>query len=174
MKKVFIVALAVFLSACKSVPLDDNYPSKDAIRYTQEFGKVEVTYTDEGDWLEIKSTASANVVNSEDAALEQAMNVATMRAKRNIVEFMTTQLQSKKSLDSITDSLTKDGDEKEKNSKIAVQIVEKITEQSDGILRGVYVVDRKVSSDSKTVAVIVRVDKRSMRAANNIKRSMGM
>ena len=80
MKKLLIVALAVMATACSTTKLAED-TSPEAIKYTQDFGKVEVTYT-ENTWTEIKSTGTAAVPISDDAGLEQAMNIATMRAKR--------------------------------------------------------------------------------------------
>ena len=180
MKKLLIIALAFMATACSTATkvAETESASKDAIKYTQDFGKVEVTFTDDGNWTEIKATATASVPISDDAGLEQAMNVAAMRAKRNIVEFIHTDLQSKKSVETLTSSLAKevaDNDQKskEKAANIATQIVEKISVQADGIIKGAYIKDRKISSDARTVVVVVQVDKRSVRAANSIRVSMG-
>lgn len=178
MKKLFAVAVILAtLSACSTTKLSENDPSSDAVKYTQDFGKVEVTFTDDN-WLEIKSTATASVPISDDAGLEQAMNIATMRAKRNIVEFMNTDLQSNKAVDTLTNSLAKEvssGDEKskEKAANIATKVTEKIATEANGILKGVYIKDRKVSSDARTVVVVVQVDRRSIRAANSVRMAMG-
>jgi hypothetical protein len=40
-------------------------------------------------------------------------------------------------------------------------------------LKGVYVLERKVSSDTKYVVVTVQVDKRSMNAARQLRVAMG-
>lgn len=179
MKKIAFAALiALALSACSTTKLSDNDISSDAVKYTQDFGKVEVTFTDKGDWDSLKSTATSSVPIEVDMGLEQGMNVATMRAKRNIVEFLNQDLKSTKTTDTITKSLAKtiseDSDtSKQKAANLASEITEKIAVQADGILKGVYVVDRKVSPDGKTVAVTVQVDKRSMRAAAQIRQAMG-
>lgn len=178
MKKLLIVALAVMTAACSTTKVADVDPvSRDAVKYTQDFGKVEVTFNDDT-WTEIKSTATAAIPINDDAGLEQAMNIATMRAKRNIVEFMTTDLKNNKTVDVITNSLAKevaDNDQKskEKAANIATKVTENMVEESNGILRGSYVKDRKVSSDTRVVSVVVVVDRRSVRAANQLRASMG-
>lgn len=179
MKKLLsITVLALALSACSSTKLADVDPvSRDAVKYTQDFGKVEVTF-DNDTWKEIKSTGTAAIPINDDAGLEQAMNIATMRAKRNIVEFMTTELKNNKTVDVMTNSLAKeiaDNDQKskEKAANIATKVTEKMVEDSNGILRGSYVKERKVSSDTRVVSVTVVVDRRSMRAANQLRASMG-
>lgn len=174
-----VVAFALALSACSTTKLTDTEPiSKDAVKYTQEFGKVEVTFTDKGDWESLKSSATAAVPLDDPAALEQAMNLATMRAKRNIVEFMKVDLQSSQMTEGITNSIAKDvtaddNKSRERAGNLATKIQEKIAVQADGILKGVYVSDRKVSSDVKTVVVTVSVDKRSMKAAQQFRMAMG-
>lgn len=179
MKKLLIVVLAVLATACSTTKLSDaDAVNSEAVKFTQDFGKVEVTFTDDGNWTEIRSTATSSVPISDEAGLEQGMNIATLRAKRNIVEFINTDLKSNKSMEAMTNSLAKeiasnDEKSKEKAANIATQVAEKISVQADGILRGVYVTERKVSSDGKTVSVKVQVDKRSIRAAKNIRMAMG-
>ena len=179
MKKiVFAAAIALALSACSTTRLNDTDTTSEAAKYTQDFGKVEVTFNDKGDWEVIKSSATSTVPIDVDAGLEQGMNVASMRAKRNIVEFINQDLKSSKTTDTMTKSLAKsvsDGDEKslQRAANIATEIQEKISVQADGILKGAYVVDRKVSSDHRTVVVTIQVDKRSMRAAKQLRMAMG-
>lgn len=180
MKKLFVVsAIVLSLSACSTTKLADvDTVSSDAVKYTQDFGKVEVTYTDKGDWEVIKSSGTSAVPIDTDMGLEQGMNVAVMRAKRNIVEFMNTDLKSSKTTDTITKSLAKnvssnDDKSQDRAANLASEITEKISVQADGILKGVYVVDRKISPDKRTVVVTVQVDKRSMRAAKQFRMAMG-
>ena len=180
MKKVIlVVAMAAVLSACSTTKVADVDPvSNEAVKFTQDFGKVEVTFTDKGDWEVVKSSATSSVPIDVDAGLEQAMNVATMRAKRNIVEFINTDLKSSKATESMTNSLAKnvssdDQKSQERAANIATQIQEKISVQADGLLKGVYVVDRKISSDKRNVVVTVQVDKRSMRTATQLRASFG-
>lgn len=177
MKKLLIAVTVLALSACSTTKLSENDISSDAVKYTQDFGKVEVTYT-ENTWTEIKSTGTSAVPINDNAGLEQAMNIATMRAKRNIVEFMQTDLRSGKTVDVMTNSLAKEVGENDQKSKqkaanIATQISEKIATDANGILKGVYVSDRKVSNDGQTVVVVVKVDKRSMNGAKQIRMAMG-
>lgn len=176
---IFVSAIAIALSACSTTKLTDIDPvSNDAVKYTQDFGKVEVTFNDKGDWESIKSSATSSVPIDVDAGLEQGMNIALMRAKRNIVEFINADLKSSKTTEALTNSLAKNvsaDNEKtqERAANIATQVQEKIAVNSDGLLRGVYITERKISSDKRTVVVTVQVDKRSMRAASQIKMAMG-
>ena len=181
MKNLVIVAtIALALSACsttnKKVDLDPV--SNETTKYVQDFGKVEVTFTDDGQWTQLKSSATSAVPIQEDLGLEQAMNVATMRAKRNIVEFINSDLKSSKTTDTITKALAKNVSEddtatKQRAANIATDITEKIAVEANGILKGVYVIERKVSSDKRSVVVVVQVDKRSVRAAQQLRASFG-
>lgn len=181
MKKLVAVAiLALAVSACSTTKLGDNETaySSEAQKFTQDFGKVEVTFNDKGDWESIKSSATSAVPIDNDMGLEQGMNVATMRAKRNIVEFINLDLKSTKTTDTITKSLAKnvaenDEQTKQRAANIANEITEKISVQADGILKGTYIIDRKVSNDHRMVSVTVQVDKRSMKAARQLRASMG-
>jgi len=178
MKKLLAIAvLTLTVSACSTTKVADAEMSKEAIKYTQEFGKVEVTFNDKGDWETLKSSATASMPLSDDSALEQAMNLAAMRAKRNIVEFMNTDLRSSKTTETLTNALAKDvsaddAKSKERAGNIATKIQEKISVQSDGMLRGAYISDRKVSSDKTTVVVTLQIDKRSMLAASRIRSAL--
>ena len=102
------------------------------------------------------------------------MNVAAMRAKRNIIEFINTDLKSTKTSETITNALAANMKEEGANAErkaadLTTKIKENIAVEANGIVRGAYVMERKVSSDGKNVSVTVMVDKRSMRAANSIK-----
>jgi hypothetical protein len=105
------------------------------------------------------------------------MNLAAMRAKRNIVEFMNTDLRSSKTTETLTNALAKDVSlddtkTKERAGNIATKIQEKISVQADGMLKGAYISDRKVSSDRSTVVVTLQIDKRSMLAAQRIRNAL--
>jgi actin-related protein len=174
MKKLILAVTVLALSACSTSKLANTDMTEEGTKFAQDFGKVEVTFDDKGNWVSLKSSGTSFVPIAHDAGVEQAMNVAAMRAKRNIVEFIQTDLQSKKTTDTITKALAKDVSEddvasKQRAANIATEIQEKITVESNGIVKGVYVVDRKVAGDGKNVVVIVQVDKRSMKAAKQIK-----
>ena len=179
MKKLILVtAVALALSACSTTKVSLDETSKDAVKYTQEFGKVEITFNDKGEWETLKSTGTSAIPLTDNAALEQAMNVATMRAKRNIVEFIQTELNSSKSHEAITNALAKDvsSDEnktRERAGNIATKIQEKIAVEANGIVKGVYITDRKISNDKSMAVVTVEVSKKSMRAAQQVRNSFG-
>ena len=178
MKKLVVVLFAIALTACSTTKVAEDSASKEATKFTQDFGKVEVTYSNDT-WELIRATATAAIPITDEAGLEQAMNIATLRASRNIIEFMQQDLKNQRTVDIMTTSLAKevadnDNKSKQKAADIATKIVEKMTQDSNGIIKGAYVIDRKVSGDTKMVTVTMQVDKRSVRTANQLRSSMGM
>ena len=174
-KRIFIASfLALAVAACSTTKVSNEDLTNEGKKFAQDFGKVEITFNDKGEWESIKATATSFVPIENDAGVEQGMNVAAMRAKRNIVEFINTDLKSKKTTDTITNALAanmkEDGAAGEKKAAdLTTKITESITVEANGIVRGAYISDRKLSSDSKNVSVTVVVDKRSMIAANSLK-----
>lgn len=174
-KRIFITSLlALSLAACSTTKVADDDLTKEGTKFVRDFGKVEITFNDKGDWETIKSTATSFVPIENDAGLEQGMNVASMRAKRNIIEFINSDLKSKKTTETITKALAanmkEDGANAErKAADLTTQITENIAVEANGILRGAYLTERKITDDGKNVAVTVMVDKRSMRAAMSMR-----
>jgi actin-related protein len=181
MKKVILLLAVLSLTACGTFKpkVDLDAPiSTQTVSFAEKAGNVEVTFTDNGEWVSIKSSATSIVPINDEAGIEQGMNVATMRAKRNIAEFLNTDLRSSTSTDAITTALAKtmsDGDEasKQKAANTAMEIKEKIAVEANAMLVGSYVSERKVGKDLKTVFVTVTVDKRSMKAARSIRTAFG-
>lgn len=169
-----ILAVAVFalmLGACSSTK-PTGQMTQEGASLAKNFGKVEVEFSMFGDWKAIKSTASANVPIEHDAGIEQAMNLATLRAKRNIVEFIQSDLKSKKTSDAFTEALIDQNVSKDRATKLSQKITESIVEESSGILRGAYVDDRKITDDGKNVTVMIVVDKRSLESSAKLKSMM--
>lgn len=177
MKSILATLFLIFISGCatnKSDSINEGV-SQESIKYSQDFGKVEIGYSSEGGWIFIKSSATASLPINNEAGIEQAMNLAMLRAKRNIVEFIKTDLKSNTTTETITKSLIKDissNDEKsiQRASNIATEITEKISTQSEGIISGVYVLNRNISQDKQVVSVVLQVDKNSLQAVQKLKR----
>jgi PBP1b-binding outer membrane lipoprotein LpoB len=168
-KRIIAVAvIALALSAC-STTKPTGEVTEDGVKLAKNFGKVEVSFSTFGEWKSIKSSASATVPIEHDAGIEQAMNLATMRAKRNIVEFIQSDLKSKKTTDSMTDALVDHNVNKDKAAKLSTKITESIVEESAGIVRGAYIDDRRISDDGKNVTVTIIVDKRSLESSSKIR-----
>lgn len=66
-------------------------------------GTVIIEFTEEGEWIKIKSTAVAPINFNHQQGRDDAFNVAGMRAKRSLAEFLSNSVTSNK----VTESLTK-------------------------------------------------------------------
>lgn len=100
-------ALLVAGCASKNGPATnaDLKPDTDSIRpkpvsavFHRPEGSMVITFTNNGQFLEIKSKGTAPIAGNNAFSIEQASQVAQLRAKRNIAEFISTQLTSTRSL----------------------------------------------------------------------------
>jgi len=168
--RAFALAATLILSACSTTSKLSGEVTPEGVELAKDFGKVEVSYTTFGDWKSITSTASSNIPIQHDAGLEQAFNIATMRAKRNIVEFVSTDIRSKKISDTFTESMVDHSVTKDHAAKLSNKITESIVEESNGIVRGAYISKRVISEDGKNVSVTMVVDKKSLESAATIRK----
>ena len=158
--KLKILITLLLLAGCSAKK--ENIPSQ-TIEFVQNSGKVEVEFKHD-QWVKIQASGTASILVDHSNDIEQAMNVATLRAKASLIEFLNTGMKSTKSSDNKTLSLI-DG---EKSSSISSQIIETIVSESNGILKGVTIVERKISDNKDYVMVTIMVDKRSIEAAKKI------
>lgn len=158
MKKYILLLLLV--SGCSTSQQISNI-SDSAIQFVESAGKIEMTLNRDGSWKTIKSSGTAAVLLNDNNALEQAMNVATLRAKANLVEFLEVDLRSSKSLSTLTSSFVSDS---ANNAEIATKVSETISSEAKGIIKGVYVIERKISEDKKYAIVTIMADKRIINA----------
>ena len=91
---------------------------------------------------------------------EEAIKIATLKARRQIAEFINVELKSDNFTSSVSDSLqasqTSDGEDKSKfRNTIALKVRENITQKSSQILKGTIVQSEK--HDAKKDQVIVTV-----------------
>ena len=163
MKTLKTLIILLIISGCTSSKNEDNI--KDStIKFVESAGKIELKMDRHGNWIEIKSSGSASLLLDDENALEQAMNVATLRAKANLIEFLETDVRSYKTTDTIIAAGV--------NKEIASNVSEKITSESKGILKGVNVVERKVSENKNYVFVTISSDKKVLKIAKGLKNEL--
>jgi hypothetical protein len=204
MKKFLLVlSVVVFgLVACNSTPKNpiDATPGRTAdVEFLEANGPLTLTFDDKGNWVSIKSSATAPLVNNAPEGVEIAFKTATMRAKRNLTEFMANDVKSTKSVqtisksylkniaqvDSSNESKTAGEDEdaasnsqatkesRQKANTIAQTVRERIDDNAQAILRGVQVTERKVSKEQQHVSVTIVVTQQSIRGAEQVRKAMG-
>jgi hypothetical protein len=140
MKKIIILLLLSLLVSCAS-------KQESVIKIIEQSGKIEITLKGKK-WQTIKSTGSAAILVKDEDGIEQAMNVATLRAKANIVEFLNSEISSNRKTES---SLNSSLQEKQLNQKV----LETIYQEAKGNIKYSYVVEREIKQDYAKVVVLL-------------------
>lgn len=161
--------------------------AKAEATFLEKFGSVTIEFTEDGEWVRLKSTSTSPLTFNHSNATEEAFMVATMRAKRGIAEFLSNEMRSDKTIKNISDIALKDivqdnrtneddavgSENRERANNIAVKVTERIQDSSNAILKGVYVSNRIIDRDSNRVSVEVSVSKKTINAAQLIRAKMG-
>jgi outer membrane lipopolysaccharide assembly protein LptE/RlpB len=177
LKQLLVVSATVVLTACGT--FGGSKPGEEK-PITSEFlgGNIKVTYTMGGEFESISSTNTVKVTSSLPYATDEAFTVATLRARKQIVEFMKLDLESEKFTDTVYNSLqdatTEDRTEtKTVNAKVASEVKEVIKQRSSAILQGTYVAEKNYDSGTKTVTVTVKSGTKDIATAKAVRKLMG-
>jgi hypothetical protein len=122
MKKSIIsmAILAIFVTGCASnkapepvVKVENKLEQKPDIKkaeaeFLEASGTVQLQFSEEGEWLVIKTSGTAPINFNHAQGREDAFVLATMRAKRNLIEFLNNDIKSGKAHESITKTALKD------------------------------------------------------------------
>jgi len=76
---------------------------KSEAAFLTEMGTVKIEFTEEGAWTKVSATATAPVNFNHLQGRDDAFNLATMRAKRNLAEFLSNNVKS----DKVTETMTR-------------------------------------------------------------------
>ena len=92
----------------------DLKPDTDSIRpkpvstvFHRPQGTMTITYSPDGKFVDISSKGTAPIAGNNAFSIEQAAQVAQLRAKRNIAEFIATQLQTTRSVKVLSTAVQK-------------------------------------------------------------------
>jgi len=125
---------------------------------------VKVTYDDNDEWVSITATATAKVGYNVDYAVDTAITVATLKARRQILEMLNVTMKSGRSVE-----MTSNTSQGTKNaSNVLEKVRDSITKMSEGVMKGTHVVSEIVDAENRQVTVTVGVDRRSLNAAKSI------
>ena len=119
MKTIIAIAvLSAFTAGCASnIPavtkIENKLEQKPDIKKAEaEFfktsGTVQLQFSDEGDWLVIKTSGTAPINFNHSQGREDAFMLATMRAKRNLTEFLQNDVKSGKAAENVTKTALRD------------------------------------------------------------------
>ena len=112
------VAGALLVVGCASnngiIKNADLKPETDSIRpkpvstvFHRPQGTMTITFSSDGKFLEITSKGTAAIAGNNAFSIEEAAQNAQLRAKRNIAEFISTQLQTTRSLKVLSTTVQK-------------------------------------------------------------------
>jgi hypothetical protein len=141
-------------------------------------GLVKVSFDSDGNWESISTVANAAMADQTNYARQHAVTVATLKAKRNLSEFLGSQIKSKKTLNVLSESAQK-GLSKEGQAqggevidpaafKLAEKVQEEIVESSNAILKGLIVIDLGMDESGTNVIIEVKADPKLINSAKRI------
>ena len=173
-----------------------------SVQFERPLGIATIEFDEEGRFVSMTAKASAPLSGNNAEGVEQAITVATLRAKRNISEFIETELSSSRTLNVMSDGALQrrssedsetlvvndadynlqgensnkqtqsDDQELRKSQKVTENVTEFISTSSENILRGFQITDETVNNEQMNVVVEVRVTREQIAAARNLKDMM--
>lgn len=170
MKYVMMFLLAILATGCSTsqplvkLPADAPMPVAKMEKREAEFmksnGMVKIEFDDQGNFYGLTSTGTAYIDSNHVASRENAMNIAMMRAKRNVSEFLSNDVSSNKFSKTITKTLMKtDMNDNVKSSK----------KEGDGYAEGLDLLDEGGNS-AETLSAEDRM--KGQRVATYVKEQM--
>jgi hypothetical protein len=174
MKKFLIyLSVALAITACASSNKNDKNLTTNFIG-----GDIKVTFNKKGEFESLTSKAVAKVASDLPSAKDEAVTIATVRARRNIAEFLNTEVQSERFITSLSTTVQEsESDNKspntKENAKIAYEVRESIKQRSNAILQGTYVESESYDDNQKSIIVIVRTGSKESGAAKGLRKVMG-
>lgn len=106
--KFLVLAVVVALTGCankqavfkadKDPAAEVNKPKPVSAVFHRPDGPTSIEFTDEGEFVAITTKASAPIAGNNAFSIEQATQVATIRARRNIAEFIAKQVTTTRTL----------------------------------------------------------------------------
>ena len=154
MKKILLVSILFLVTACSS--LDKSVKNKSSKVYTTQISNsVSITFDSEGNFNELIATASAPFPVDIPLAQNSAIIIATILARKNISEFLNTEIVSDSFVERISETLDATNNyEKKDTNKTANKLKENISSKSRSILKGTYVKDTAVIGNRVIVTVV--------------------
>jgi hypothetical protein len=170
---IYMVLVTGCSSAPKEKPSSDNIITPTAVANTPvsltsgpiETG-VKLVYDDKGVWTKILSTATAPSYVGTREAVDVAIIVAEAKARRQMAEFVKTDLTSRK----VILATTKNGHTEESDiDSHSREVQDRITQISGAILRGTVIESSDFDANTYTVKVVVKADRKSFETSTAVK-----
>lgn len=206
--KTLIAAMCVLaLAGCASTDSKQNVSSstdKSGVEsrrlaetaFEEAGGTLNLVFDAQGNWVKITAKGTASLTDDTPGGRETAMTIATMRAKRTVAEFLSSEVRSSKTMtriarsyartyqssdstkpleslgaeDEAAMSLPTDAEEDRHAQRLASTLIEQIRDNSSAILKGAFVSQRTVEGDRVTVELTA--SRESIEAARQVTRMM--
>jgi len=167
--KTALVLMMYLLSGCATTDI------KNENKVELNGGAITITYSKDGEFRSLESRAIAKVTSSLPSARDEAATVATLKARRQIIEFFKTDIESEQLLKTLTSSNQKSEDlgkqlnESSVKADVSYTLRETLRQKSSGIIQGSYVISEKYDPSSNLVTVTVGVGKSERSALANLR-----
>jgi hypothetical protein len=210
-----LACIAIMSSGCSSfgtkapapiIKVENKLEQKPDIKKAEaEFleanGSLQLQFSEDGEWLVIKTTGTAPINFNHPQGHEDAFMLAGMRAKRNLIEFLNNDVKSTKTAENITKTSLRDlvsvknteqrnpdvkkndeddsqgvdtysEEDRRRASRISQNVTESIRDSSQGIIKGAYIASRRIDRDSNMVTVVLVVSKKTINTSANVRKMM--
>jgi hypothetical protein len=135
-------------------------------------GGITVSYTKDGEFRSISSRAVSEVIGNLTSSRSEAVTVATLKARRQIAEFLRSSVSSERLVTQVSDSLQSQQTNKDLSLKIAREVREEIRQKSRAILKGTYVKNVQYEETAGIVTVTVEFDVKAKGAVDTLQKWM--
>ncbi|MDY7580094.1 hypothetical protein RGU70_17430 [Herbaspirillum sp. RTI4] len=185
MKLIATLIATLTLSACSSAPPLSAVPPNvqvasvpsDLLTTGFTRGGLTLVFNKSGQWERITSVSAVTIGSNLIGAADESITVATMKARRQIAEFINTDVKSKRTLTTISTTIQKaegktggepennSDDESQTSARIAQMVKDSIVQSSRAILTGTMVESEFIDAEKRQAIVTVFVDRKTAAAA---------
>lgn len=170
-KAIFLTSFLMCMTACTT--------TSDRSKLSADFmgGEIKVVYNKSGEFESLISTATAKVTSELQSAKDEAVTVATVKARRQISEFLKTEVDSERFVSTITKSIQESdavggSNMSSVNAKIATEVKETVKQKSESLLKGTYVESESYDAKNNLVVVTIRTGTKEVGVVGTIKKLM--
>jgi outer membrane protein assembly factor BamE (lipoprotein component of BamABCDE complex) len=182
MKKLMIaVMVAAALSGCSTIKNMTGQSEEKPKAVVSEFlgGNIKVTYKSDGEFESMTSSHSIKLTGGLPYSQDEAYQVAILKARKQMVEFMKVDLESEKFTKTVFNNLQQSTSEDRKetantvNAKIAGELQSSIKQKSSAMLKGTYVEGKSYDASTNSITVVVKTSTKDVETAKSLSRLMG-
>jgi hypothetical protein len=169
--KTFMASLLLVLTGCSTTTSQDTESGQS------EFigGGITLIYSKKGEFLGLSSKATAQATGKLQSSVDSAISVATLKARRQITEFISVELSSERFVTTVSVDLQESKDnediiDKQSATQIALILRETIKQRSNQLLKGTVVESETYNDESRVVVVVVRAGSKERKASDALKK----